>query len=100
MPAQHFFPYEKIFIVDDFSDDEQTINFLSQTEHKVLKFPKTKTGSRGGLYNNINKAILHAKENGYEYCIIAFDDHQIVRKVDVSQIQQDIEFLERNKSQF
>ncbi|MDI6401684.1 glycosyltransferase family 2 protein [Balneolaceae bacterium ANBcel3] len=87
--AQKYIPNVSITVIDDNSDDPETIKVLNNfdSEVRVLK-PNLDDGSRwGGFYNNINWVIQELAES--RWVLLIEDDMQYVRpflKEDYSRI--------------
>jgi len=96
--VEKFYPYSTIYIVDDGSDDADMLEFIQQnTTMYNFIFPNSSVcGDRGGLYANLNYCVHHAQQHEYEHVLFMFDDIQIVRKVNETELINDINFLFEN----
>ena len=97
--VERFYPYSKIYIVDDGSDDVDMLEFIQQnaTVYNFI-FPNSSVcGDRGGLYTNLNYCVYHAKQNGFQYVGFMFDDLQFVREWEEGTTEKYINFLSANK---
>ncbi len=85
-------PGAALYIFDDNSDEEYTINVLNKAreKHTVVQPPKAQQGSSkfGGLYNNMIRAVEMMPDDA-RVCFIQ-DDMQCVRKI----TQQDIDDID------
>lgn len=70
-----------ITIVDDCSDDTETLDYLERTTHRVVvpHAKQEKTSKYGNLYKNKNWMMNDAKNNCFECIIAASEDMQVVR---------------------
>ncbi len=76
------FKSPKITIVDDNSDDPETIKYLEQLDqkHRVISPHSEETPTKyKNLYNNKNWVMDEAKKLNYDYIIMMPEDSQIVR---------------------
>ncbi|MDZ7736265.1 MAG: glycosyltransferase [Gammaproteobacteria bacterium] len=83
-----------VTIVDDSSDDRATVDLLRRCQgtHEILK-PEGAVKidvPYGGLYNNMNMALCHARDCGRERVVFIQDDIQFVRRL----TETDVEYIE------
>lgn len=74
-----------VFLVDDNSDDLETKRVLSKWSTKIPTLEvRNEIGERktGGLYPNMNSALRHACDKGYDYALFTQDDMQFIRPFD------------------
>lgn len=75
-----------VFLIDDNSEDLETKQVLSKWS---VRIPTLEVGNEigerktGGLYVNMNRALRHACDEGYEYALFTQDDMQFIRPFDL-----------------
>lgn len=82
---ERHFPRAHTFIVDDKSDDAETLKVLEESKHKVHVSSHISENRHGNLYRNMQTALELCNTR---YLIFLQDDVQIVR--DVSKTDEDI----------
>lgn len=70
-----------ITIVDDCSDDTETLDYLERTTHRVVvpHAKQEKTSKYGNLYKNKNWALNEAKDKNLKHVVLMPEDAQCVR---------------------
>ncbi|MCB0696112.1 MAG: glycosyltransferase family 2 protein [Chitinophagaceae bacterium] len=85
--ARLFYPEFDIVIFDDNSDDAETQKVLTEqgsTNCKVIISPSDHTKSKhGGLYAQMNKALMYAIDHQYSYAYFVQDDMQFLWRDEV-----------------
>jgi len=91
----------KVTIIDDHSSDLSTLEVIDKWRefHDVYMPVKSKEAYKtGGLYNNMNQAMILANEKGLKYALFIQDDMQFIRKLKESDIQDIHVFYSKNKN--
>jgi glycosyltransferase involved in cell wall biosynthesis len=73
------------FVVDDDSDDPATQGVLRKwSDYAILLAAGEQVAEKktGGLYLNMTRALIHARDKGYKYALFTQDDMQFVRPFD------------------
>jgi hypothetical protein len=90
-----------VTVIDDFSDDEYTLQVLKKFSGKVeviVMNPNDSEFGILGLHSNMNYAINDSLDKGNEYCLFMQDDMQMVRKITQNDIKNFEKFFEANEN--
>ena len=90
-----------IFVVDDGSDDPETLDVLARWADRAPPLPETATGvagerKTGGLYPNMDRAMSHAVAMGLDHALFHQDDMQFVRPLDETDARDVARYFEAN----
>lgn len=94
---------EPVFVIDDLSDNEGVRQILEELPTGFSHLPVQKVSNHknyGGLYSNMNLALLHANGLGCEYAIFIQDDTQFLRKVLAEDYLRFDKFFQENSNSF
>lgn len=76
--------YFRLFVFDDHSTDDITINVLKDAESfaEIIRNNNEKKAERGGLHRNMQKALLLAEGLGFRFILYTQDDVHVVRNIE------------------
>lgn len=78
-------PKHRCIVVDDNSDDPQTLDVLKKWGDKIEVLPARNVEGEvktGGLYPNMTRALDHAIEERIDYALFTQDDVQFIRSME------------------
>lgn len=97
------FPASSIFIMDDNSDDTQTIKILENLKERATvynNFQREGNSHVGGLHSNMNNALDICESLEESVALFMQDDQQVVRSVSETEIEKMQSFFDMGNSSF
>mgnify|MGYP006297775167 CR=1 FL=1 len=91
-----------IFLVDDNSDDKETQQVIAKWSEKINRIDpddkcnKVKDYKVGGLYKNMMRAFVYARDRNIKYALFIQDDMQMVRQIEDFDLYFIDSFFENN----
>jgi len=87
--VEKFMPWAPIFLIDDSSTDEQTLDWILANKGRFTLIPPSdgkQMKKSGGLHKNMEKAFLELRVRSIEHCLFIQDDMQVLREVTQDEI--------------
>lgn len=90
-------------IIDDHSDDPEMLALLEANRGQVpvvrSRLPRS-ANHHGNLYDNMNWAMEHARQQGFDYAVLYQDDIQIVRDFELCDHTRTHDFFQKYTDSF